>query len=87
MLSREKCHVGHWKAGHKDECGRFKAEAEAAKVASLAAEREKKRAAMIQMIQAVIAAEDAAGGGGGRKYRGVVRKSKNVLKQRMNEID
>ena len=84
MLSREKCHVGHWKAGHKDECGRFKAEAEAAKVASLAAEREKKRAAM---IRAVIAAEDAAGGGGGREYRGVVRKSKNVLKQRMNEID
>ena len=84
MLSREKCHVGHWKAGHKDECGRFKAEAEAAKVASLAAEREKKRAAM---IRAVIAAEDAAGGGGVRKYRGVVRKSKNVLKQRMNEID
>jgi hypothetical protein len=83
LLARTECHVGHWKAGHKAECGRFKAEAEAARMASIAAEREKKRAAM---IKAVIAAADAASGGV-KKYRGVVRKSTNVLKQRMNEID
>ena len=49
------CHVLHWKAGHKQECKRFQAEAKAA------AEAEAAKAE---------AAAGAAGGGGGGKKKG-----------------
>ena len=55
---RPPCHKAHWKAGHKQECARFQAEAKAAEEAAEAAE-----------AAAEAEVGTAGGGGEGKKKR------------------
>jgi hypothetical protein len=64
---KKPCHVLHWKAGHKQECARFAAEAEA-KVEEEAAEAEAAKTARGN--------SGSKGGGGGGKKKGRGKKKK-----------
>jgi hypothetical protein len=72
---KKPCHVLHWKAGHKQECARFAAEAEAeAKAEEEAAEVEAEaKAAEERAAKGMGGGKGGAGGGGGggkKKGRG-----------------
>jgi hypothetical protein len=81
---KKPCHVLHWKAGHKQECARFAAEAEAeAKAEEEAAEAEAKAAEEERAAKGkgggkggAGGAGGAGGGGGGGKKKGRGKKKK-----------
>jgi len=68
------CHKAHWKAGHKQECARFAAEAKAAAEAE-EAEAEEAEAAAEAAAAAEAGAKGGGGGGGKKKRKG--KKGKN----------
>ena len=69
---KKPCHVLHWKAGHKQECARFAAEAEAE-------EKAEAEAAEAEAARGNGGGKGGAGGGGGggkKKGRGKKKKGR-----------